>query len=82
MLPKLLDLPFCDFAYFVEVGVKTVPSLCIRICCDTSPLGLQVVVQVIPQAQDLVCARKVWYRLSRGPLFARLDTFARSGPLV
>lgn len=48
MLPKLLDLPFCDFAYFVEVGVKSVPSVCIRIRCDASPLGLQVVIQMLP----------------------------------
>lgn len=48
MLPKLLDLPFCDFTYFVEVGVKTIPSACIGIRRDPSPLGLQVIIQVIP----------------------------------
>ena len=48
MLPKLLDLPFCDFAYLVEVGVETVPSTCIGVGRDTSPLGLQMIVQVIP----------------------------------
>ena len=48
MLPKLLDLPFSDFSYFVEVGVKPIPSVSIRVGCDPSPLGLQVVIQVIP----------------------------------
>lgn len=82
MLPKLLVLPFCDLANLVKVGVKPIPSTCIRIGCDTSPFSLQVVVQVIPQSQDLVCASKVWYSLSRAPLLARLDTFAGSGALI
>ena len=81
MLPDLLYLPFSDFAYFVKIGVKPIPSICIGIDCDTPPLSLQVVIQVIPQAQNLFCGRKVWYGLMRASPFGRLDAFASSNPL-
>ena len=82
MLPEFLDLPFSNFAYFVEVRVKSIRSACIGIGCGTSPLGLQVIIQVIPQSQDLVRASEIWYWLMSPPLFSRSNTVTGGGSLV